>query len=170
MIPGSKSRSSKSNPKSRSWLAEAIAVVAILLAGMFLVHSQLSMRSVKAAPDTSAPKTTEDGVYSAAQAAHGKDLYSQNCSACHLDDMSGSGEAPPLAGEGFTDSWAGHSVNEFDQTVLNTMPLDNPGSLDPNDALAIVTYILQKNNFPAGTQPLKNDPDTLRNITISTKK
>jgi mono/diheme cytochrome c family protein len=166
MISGSKIDSPK-----RKRFSEGIAFTAILLAGFFLVHSQLSLRPVKAAPDTAAaPKTTEDGIYSPEQAAKGKDLYSQNCSACHLDDMSGSGEAPPLAGEGFTDSWMGHSVNELDQTVLNTMPLDNPGSLDPNDALAIVTYIFQKNDFPAGKTPLKNDPDTLKNITISNKK
>jgi hypothetical protein len=84
--------------------------------------------------------------------------------------MSGSGEAPPLAGEGFTDSWDGHTVNELDQTVLNTMPLDNPGSLDPNDALAIVTYIFQKNNMPPGKEALKNDSATLKDITISNKK
>ncbi len=166
MISGSKIDSPK-----RSRLSEGIAFAAILLAGFFLVHSQFTLRPVKAAPDTAtAPKTTADGVYSPDQAAKGKDLYSQNCSACHLDDMSGSGEAPPLAGEGFTDSWMGHSVNELDQTVLNTMPLDNPGSLDPNDALAIVTYIFQKNNFPPGKTPLKNDPDTLKNIIISNKK
>jgi mono/diheme cytochrome c family protein len=164
------SGSNLDSSKNRNRLSEAIAFTAILLAGFFLVHSQLSLRSVNAAPDAAAPKTTEDGVYSADQAAHGKDLYAQNCAACHLDDMSGSGEAPPLAGEGFTDSWVGHSVNELDQTVLNTMPLDNPGSLDPNDALAIVTYIFQKNNYPAGTDQLKNDPDVLKSITISSKK
>ncbi len=164
------SGSNLGSPNKSNRLSQGIAFGAILLAGFFLVHSQLSLRSVKAAPDTAAPKTTEDGVYTAAQAAHGKDLYSQNCSACHLDDMSGSGEAPPLAGEGFTDSWVGHSVNELDQTVLNTMPLDNPGSLDPNDTVAIVTYILQKNDYPAGAGPLKNDPAVLKSITISNKK
>ena len=171
MISGSQSGSPKNINNNRTRLSEAVAITAIALAGVFLVHSQLAVRSVKAAPDTAtAAKTTEDGIYSAAQAAHGKDVYEQQCTACHLDDMSGSGEAPPLAGEGFTDSWVGHSVNELDQTVLNTMPLDNPGSLDPKDALAVVTYIFQKNNFPAGTAPLKNDPATLKDITISTKK
>lgn len=164
------SGSTSNSPKQRDRWSQVIVTAAILLAGFFLVHSQLSLRSVKAAPDAATPKTTEDGVYSADQAAKGKDLYSQNCSACHLDDMSGSGEAPPLAGEGFTDSWVGHSVNELDQTVLNTMPLDNPGSLDPNDALAIVTYMLQKNNFPPGKDALKDDPATLKDITISSKK
>lgn len=159
------------SPSSRNRLSEGIAVAAILLAGFFLVHSQLSLRTVKAAPDTTPPpKTTADGVYSAEQAAHGKDVYTQQCAACHLDDMSGSGEAPPLAGEGFADSWDGHTVDELDQAILNTMPVDNPGSLDPGDALAVVTYIFQKNNFPAGKEALKNDPATLKNITISNKK
>ncbi|MGH9718262.1 MAG: c-type cytochrome [Candidatus Acidiferrales bacterium] len=158
------------SPNTRNRLSQAIAFAAILLAGIFLIHSQLNLHAVNAAPTATAPKTTADGVYSAAQAAHGKDLYSQNCAACHLDDMSGSGEAPPLAGEGFTDSWDGHTVNELDQTVLNTMPLDNPGSLDPGDALAIVTYIFQKNNMPVGKDALKNDAATLKGITISSKK
>lgn len=165
------------SPNRRNRFSGLFALGAIFLAGIFLVHSQLSMRSVDAAQapaaaaaTTTAAKTTQDGVYSAAQAADGKNLYEQNCSACHLDDMSGSGEAPPLAGEGFTDSWDGHSVNELDQTVLNTMPLDNPGSLDPKDALAIVTYIFQKNNMPVGKEALKNDAATLKSITISSKK
>ncbi|HVB87742.1 MAG TPA: cytochrome c [Candidatus Dormibacteraeota bacterium] len=160
------------SPDKHNRLSQGIAFAAILLAAIFLVHSQISLHAVNAAPTTTPPatKTTADGVYSPDQAAKGKDLYSQNCSACHLDDMSGSGEAPPLAGEGFTDSWDGHTVNELDQTVLNTMPLDNPGSLDPSDALAIVTYIFQKNNMPPGAAPLKNDSATLKDITISTKK
>jgi mono/diheme cytochrome c family protein len=166
MISGSNCDS----PNRRNRLSQGIVLAAILLAGFFLLHSQLSLRSVNAAPAATAPKTTADGVYSADQAAHGKDVYSQQCAACHLEDMSGSGEAPPLAGEGFTDSWQGHSVNELDQAVLNTMPLDNPGSLDPNDALAIVTYIFQKNNFPAGKDALKNDEATLKSITISGNK
>lgn len=157
------------SPHRPNRLSGAIVFAAILLTAFFLVHSQVSLRSVDAA-QAPAPKTTQDGVYSADQAAHGKDLYTQNCAACHLDDMSGSGEAPPLAGEGFTDSWDGHSVNEFDQTVLNTMPLDNPGSLDPGDALAIVTYIFEKNNMPAGKDALKNDAATLKGITIRSKK
>ncbi len=163
------------SPRRPNRLFGAIVFAAILLTAFFLVHSQVSLRSVDAAQApapaaATAPKTTQDGVYSADQAAHGKDLYTQNCAACHLDDMSGSGEAPPLAGEGFTDSWDGHSVNEFDQTVLNTMPLDNPGSLDPGDALAIVTYIFEKNNMPAGKDALKNDAATLKGITIRSKK
>lgn len=172
------------SPHKRNRLSGAIVFAAILLAAFFLVHSQISLRSVDAAqapassasatptaaPAATTPKTTQDGVYSAAQAAHGKDLYTQSCAACHLDDMSGSGEAPPLAGEGFADSWDGHTVDEFDQTVLNTMPQDNPGSLDPSDALAIVTYILQKNGMPAGKEALKNDDATLKGIIISSKK
>jgi mono/diheme cytochrome c family protein len=179
------SGSSFDSPRRRNRLSGAIAFAAILLAAFFLVHSQVSLRAVDAAqepapaappaapatpPAATAAKSTQDGIYSAEQAAHGKDLYTQNCAACHLDDMSGSGEAPPLAGEGFTDSWDGHSVNEFDQTVLNTMPLDNPGSLDPSDALAIVTYIFEKNNMPAGKEALKNDAATLKGITIKSKK
>ncbi|MGH9781655.1 MAG: hypothetical protein ACRD33_07520, partial [Candidatus Acidiferrales bacterium] len=65
------SGSKLSSPNTSNRLSQGIAFAAILLAGFFVVHSQLSLRSVNAAPDTAAPKTTEDGVYTAAQAAHG---------------------------------------------------------------------------------------------------
>jgi S-disulfanyl-L-cysteine oxidoreductase SoxD len=142
----------------------AIAALALLVAGLLAAYPGSSLSQVQAAP-----KTTKDGVYSVDQAKRGKADYSQNCSACHLDDLSGSGQAPPLAGDAFMDGWDGHSIGELLDAVHNTMPLDKPGSLSADDSLDIVTYILQANNFPAGKDDLKNDPDALKNIMISYK-
>ncbi len=143
-----------------------IGLLAFLFAGMIAILSGSAVRSLHAAD---APKSTKDGVYSADQAKRGKDAYSQNCSSCHMDDLSGSGQAPPLAGDTFMDDWGGHTLGELNDTIQNTMPLDKPGSLSPSDALDILTYILQANSFPTGKTDLKGDSNTLKGIVISTK-
>jgi hypothetical protein len=49
------------------------------------------------------------------------------------------------------------------------MPQDKPGSLSPEAALDVITYVLQYNKYPSGKEELKNDPDALKNILITKK-
>jgi len=125
-----------------------------------------AFRSVWAAD---AQKTILDGVYTADQATRGKAVYSQNCATCHMDDLSGSGQALPLAGDAFMDVWQGQTVADLFGLVHDTMPQDKPGSLTPEQALDAISYVLQYNQFPAGKDELKNDPDALKNILITKK-
>lgn len=130
------------------------------------------MRSARAAgpnPQPGPSKTTLDGVFSDAEAARGKTAYNNNCSACHMEDLSGSGQALPLAGEAFMDIWEGQTMNDLLGLIQGTMPQDKPGSLAPDTALDVISYILQQNKFPAGKEELKNDPDALKNILITKK-
>jgi len=53
--------------------------------------------------------------------------------------------------------------------VQGTMPQDKPGTLTSQEALDIITYLLQQNKFPAGKDELKNDQDALKNILITNK-
>jgi mono/diheme cytochrome c family protein len=46
-------------------------------------------------------KTTLDGVYTDAQASRGQKIYTESCSSCHGDDLSGGGQAPALTGKDF---------------------------------------------------------------------
>ncbi len=124
-------------------------------------------RVAKAAADS---KTTQDGVYTDEQAARGKAQYSQTCSGCHMDDLSGSGQALPLAGEAFTQVWEGQSVFDLFDLVHSTMPQDRPGTLTDQTAIDIITYLLKYNGYPAGKDELKDDPDTLKSIRIVSKK
>ena len=131
-----------------------------------------AMRSARAAgpsPQPTPSKTTLDGVFSDAEAARGKTAYNNNCSACHMEDLSGSGQALPLAGEAFMDIWEGQTMNDLLGLIQGTMPQDKPGSLTPDTALDVISYILQQNKFPAGKEELKNDPDALKNILITKK-
>jgi|HubBroStandDraft_1064217.scaffolds.fasta_scaffold112687_2 hypothetical protein len=127
------------------------------------------IRSARAASPTPPSKTIWDGVYTDDQAARGKAQYTTSCSSCHMDDLSGSGQALPLAGDAFTDVWEGQTVADLLGLVQGTMPQDKPGSLTPEAALDVITYILQYNKYPSGKEELKNDPDALKNILITKK-
>ncbi|HKV04482.1 MAG TPA: cytochrome c [Candidatus Acidoferrales bacterium] len=162
--------SAKQEKDSSGSAASAIlrcAIFGAAMAGVFaFLYASGAIRAARAAgPD----KTTEDGVFTTDQAARGRAQYSQNCSTCHMDDLSGSGQALPLAGDAFMDIWEGHSVGELVDLVQSTMPQDKPGSLTPDACVDVVTYLLQYNQFPAGKDELKNDPDTLKSIIITKK-
>jgi cytochrome c len=116
-----------------------------------------------AAPAAAA--STAAGVFTAAQANRGQATYKMACSACHLDDLTGSDQAPPLAGDLFVSNWTGLKVGDLVDRVRNTMPLDNPGSLGTAAATDIVAFMLQANRFPAGAQDLTSE--SFRTATIA---
>ena len=93
-------------------------------------------------------------------------LYGQVCSACHLADLAGSDQAPSLAGSDFLDRWDGQSLGDLVDRIRTSMPADNVGSLNTQASTDIVTYLLQANKFPAGTDELKADRPLLKTILI----
>jgi len=141
-----------------------LAVAVLLSATLALVGG-----AICSAGAADAPKTTMDGVYTNDQATRGKAQYGQACANCHMDDLSGSGQALPLAGDAFTETWEGQSVNDLFDLIHNTMPQDKPGTLSPDATIDVVAYLLQYNKFPAGTDELKDDPSVLKNIIITKK-
>ncbi|MGE0043544.1 MAG: cytochrome c, partial [Vicinamibacterales bacterium] len=60
-------------------------------------------------------KSIWDGVYTAEQAKRGQAAYDDNCSTCHLADMSGGGDgiAPSLAGADFLKAWDGRTMADL---------------------------------------------------------
>lgn len=114
-------------------------------------------------------RTTEDSVYTSAQATQGKTLYSESCAACHMNDLSGNGEIPSLAGDSFTLAWNGHSLDELFELIRTTMPQNKPNSLSPQTYADIAAYILRVNNAPPGERELTSDPTRLKAVTIDLK-
>ena len=143
-----------------------LLLVGLLMAGAITWYAGGAIGTARAA---AAPKSAEDGVYTAAQAAQGKTAYSESCSGCHMEDLSGSGQAPPLVGDSFGQYWDGRTVFDLYDLTQTSMPQDKPGSLTPDAYLGIVAFMLQSNSYPAGPEPLKNDPDALKNILIGKK-
>jgi mono/diheme cytochrome c family protein len=107
-----------------------------------------------------------DGLFNAAQAQRGETLYGQVCSACHLADLTGSDQAPSLAGGDFLDRWDGQTLGDLVDRVRTSMPADNVGSLNTQSATDIVSYLLKANKFPAGADELKADRPLLKTIII----
>jgi mono/diheme cytochrome c family protein len=92
--------------------------------------------------------------YETAQAEAGAEAYQAHCAACHVADLSGGVEGPPLAGEYFASMWGGRPVTELLTFVRNNMPLTRPRSLDEETTLALIAYLLAKNGAPAADAPL----------------
>jgi mono/diheme cytochrome c family protein len=103
------------------------------------------------------------GVYSSAQAQRGAKLFADDCAMCHGSDLSG-GAGPPLSGKPFIGKWTGQTADDLHDVVATQMPLTAPGSLKPDEYLALVAFILSKNGYPAGSTALEKSK--LKTITI----
>ena len=107
-----------------------------------------------AAASIAAGQQAQPGVYTAAQASAGRTAYQQNCASCHLPDLRGSNEAPPLAGSNFVATWRARTTADLFTRIRTTMPANNPGSLGDQDAINIVAFMLESNGATPGPQPL----------------
>jgi mono/diheme cytochrome c family protein len=115
----------------------------------------------------SATRTTNDGIYSAAQAARGNAVYAERCAACHGQTLAGMEAAPALAGPGFSASWSGTPLADLFERIRISMPQDKPGSLSRQQTAEIVAYILSFNHAPPGATELPADADQLKTVTIA---
>jgi mono/diheme cytochrome c family protein len=147
--------------------------IAILSAAGVFLMSGLYMSSVGAqapAPaPAAAPATTQSvtqGVYTADQAARGKMLYTDNCAACHGDDLAGSGPMPPLAGADFIAAWKDKTVGDLFEKTHSSMPASAPGTLTEQQTADILAYVLSIGKYPAGTTELAPKMEPLMTIKI----
>ena len=106
-----------------------------------------------------------DGVYTSPQADRGQSSYAYSCRRCHGEDLSGSGNV--LRGGKFMEHWREDTLNSFFNTLKSTMPRGAAGSLADSEYVDIIAYVLQANEFPAGTTELSGRD--LANIRIVTK-
>lgn len=111
--------------------------------------------------DTTVTRNAQASFYTAEQARRGRSQYTQTCSSCHGDDLSGSGQAPPLVGQTFLLHWEGRNIADL-LGKITTMPPNSPGSLSPETYLDIAAFLLQTNDFPAGQEELKNNAEALK--------
>jgi alcohol dehydrogenase (cytochrome c) len=97
------------------------------------------------------------GPFTAQQADAGRAAYQQNCSGCHAADLSGIGNALPLAGLPFTGSWGNRTAGDLVGFMEGAMPPNNPGGLGEQNYLNIAAFVLQSNGGRPGTQPLTSN-------------
>lgn len=90
-------------------------------------------------------------VFTARQAAEGRGAYDANCASCHMPDLSGNNDAPPLAGANFVSTWGRRSTKELFDYVAASMPPAG-SSMGPDVLASIVSHILATNGAAAGAQ------------------
>ena len=110
-----------------------------------------------------AGKGSQAGVYSAAQADEGAQVYAARCAMCHGARLEGTVETPGLVGK-FVANWAGRPLGELFDYLGRAMPQGSPGTLAPQDNARLVAFILRANGAPAGNAPLPADAAALRRI------
>jgi mono/diheme cytochrome c family protein len=115
-----------------------------------------SAPAATARPDT--VRSTQDGVFTDAQAKRGQQTYAGICASCHTPTSH--------TGATFDQNWNGHPLSDLYLYVSQKMPQDNPGSLDPNDAADVVAFLLKIYTMPAGTQELAPDSVAMKKILI----
>ena len=101
--------------------------------------------------DAQAPRTVQDGVFTAAQATRGGTLYMQRCAGCHGPELAGA-QAPPLQGPAFRFKWRKEPLSALFIKIRYTMPPNagDAGQLTPEQGADLVAHVLKSNSFPAG--------------------
>ena len=122
----------------------------------------LSVAGVVAAAGQAPTKTTNSGVFTAAQAERGKKTFSEKCTTCH--------EPSRFSGDAFHEAWDGKVLKEIWDIASGTMPEDNPGSLKQQEYADILAYFLSLNEYPAGDAELQPGAAPMAAIKIEKKK
>ncbi len=102
----------------------------------------------------SSRRSTADGVYTAKQAAEGRDLWAASCQSCH-----GPHQGPP-----FKNKWMGRDLAQLFIYTRNEMPKSDPGSLSDEEYATTIAYLLRVNGMPAGESALPADSAALLRI------
>jgi len=134
---------------------QAVVLVLGLAGGVWIVTAQQAPPS--------------GGVFTAAQSTAGRAVYETSCAGCHMADLVGRGEAPPLAGTPFMNLWGPRTTHDLVAFIQASMPPLNAGSISPADYLNVTAFLLQSNGAAAGNQPLTATSDfTVRNVATGT--
>ena len=131
----------------RSQIGVAALAVVVAAAWVTLVSAQGTLAS--------------SGVYTAAQADRGMTLYDSTCASCH--------ELSRFKGKDFASAWADKPLSDL-HTAVKSMPMDNPGSLKPQEYADILSYFLSINGYPAGEKELEGTDEAIAAIKVDVKQ
>lgn len=135
--------------------------VSTLCAGVVAVWmSALALAVAPAA--TAEQKTTNDGIYSKAQADAAKPRFDKLCAECHAFTVAAKKQEKdlPLGDEPFLKKWEGRGLEELATIIVTTMPNDGSAVVNDEETLNLLAYILQRNGYAAGAAPLTKESVT----------
>ena len=149
----------------RHFLPSGCLAAFLVAASAFVVSGASAQRG----PETA--ETVWDGIYSSRQADRGQEVYDEKCVFCHQVDLSGGGDeaAAVLLGVDFLAQWSNKSVGDLFRAISGTMPKNAPGTLDASTAADLVSFLLKKNQIPAGDAVLPTELATLNGILMTDK-
>ena len=131
--------------RSQIWAVVVAAAVALSWVGLVTAQEKLASA----------------GVYTAAQADRGMNIYDSQCASCH--------ELSRFKGKDFASAWGDKSLSEL-HTAVKSMPMDNPGSLKPLEYADILSYFLSLNGYPAGEKELDGSDEAIAAIKVDVKQ
>jgi len=118
--------------------------------------------AASAAARPQAERSVWSGVYTDDQATRGRAVFTASCTSCH--------SVEDFTGDAFLSAWDATTVVDLFSTMQAKMPMDNPGSLPPEQYVDVIAYFFRANAFPAGKDELTTDRDQLKLIRIERKK
>jgi mono/diheme cytochrome c family protein len=164
---------------SKRLLRSALGVIGVLAGGGALLatlgavngseqssgvsHTRVETRILLAQAAVEVPVS-----FTSDQAERGETQFKKDCVECHGDDLRGGLlGGPPLRGVNFLSKYGnGSPAGALYDVMSGTMPPDAPGRYSPSAYADMMAYILQRNGFPSGGQPLPADSDALYNMII----
>ncbi|MEP6766954.1 MAG: cytochrome c [Gemmatimonadaceae bacterium] len=129
-------------------------MLAIALVSVVPLASPLAAQ----ADSSAATRSTNDRIYTAQQAAQGRDIYDGRCKSCHT--------AISHTGTPFRTNWDKRLLADLFDYINEKMPEDAPGTLSGGEYTLVLAYILSMNGMPAGQEELPADKKALKAIRI----
>ena len=102
--------------------------------------------------------SVRDGVFTAEQAARGRQTFQRVCMSCHT--------VAEHSGRKFEIKWADNTLGDIFDVISTTMPDGNPGSLNPDEYASIIAFVLKESGYPEGERELPSEAAVLTNIRI----
>lgn len=130
------------------WLSAGLGLTVLGLLAPTALKAQGAVRT----------RSTMSGVYTAEQAAKGKEVFAGACSGCHT--------VASHSGELFAAKWMGRSLADFYDYVSNLMPKSAPATLTEDEYVWVTAYVLKLNGMPASSRELTAEPSLLKAIRI----
>lgn len=125
---------------------------AIVVAVMLIMAVELAAGQTLTPALITQERSVKDGVFTPDQAARGRERYEANCQRCHGIDLAG-GAGRSLTGAVFLRDWTGLTLDSLFER-MQSMPPGGSESLAADAYVDIITYVLERNGFPAGGDEL----------------
>ncbi|MEM7416706.1 MAG: cytochrome c [Gemmatimonadota bacterium] len=120
---------------------------------------EMETATAAAAPAVDAAPMAASSSFTEAQADRGRDVFRASCTECHYSSE--------FSDSQFKFKWSRRSAGNLYELIQTSMPETAPGSLLPEEAVDLVTYIMRMNGFEPGDAELGTDRAALDEISFA---